>query len=244
MSGTKKIALVTGASEGIGFEVALQLGQKNIKVLIGARNEAKARVAVDQLKAENIEAEFVSLNIVDTDSISEAKKYIEKQYGKLDILVNNAGISSGEEQLPSKIKEVVLDTVLRTNFFAQVTVTQIFLPLVKSTNGCIVNVSSSLGSLSMQSNANYKYFPFNNFGYNVSKTALNAFTVALAKELQMEGSSVKINSADPDWCRTKLGGDIAPFSPKEGAQIIVKLATLEGNGPSGGFFNGNNLLAW
>jgi NAD(P)-dependent dehydrogenase (short-subunit alcohol dehydrogenase family) len=244
MADAKKIALVTGASEGIGFEVARQLGQKKIKVLIGARNEAKALVAIEQLKAENIEADFISLNILDADSILEAKKRIDKQYGKLDILVNNAGISSNEEQLPSKINEVVLDAVLRTNFFAHVTVTQIFLPLLKSTNGCIVNVSSSLGSLSLQSNVNYKFFPFNNFGYNVSKTALNAFTVALAKELQMEGSSVKINSADPDWCRTRLGGDIAPFSAMEGAQIIVQLATIEGKGPSGGFFNGSNLLTW
>jgi NAD(P)-dependent dehydrogenase (short-subunit alcohol dehydrogenase family) len=243
MNVNQKVALVTGATQGIGFEVARQLGLKGIKVIIGARSEKKASDALVLLENDNIEAEYLLLDIVDEVSIQHAYEMISSTYGKLNILVNNAGISTQEDQSPSTIDNRVLKGIFNTNFFSQISVTQKLLPLLqKESDSRIVNVSSSMGSLSLQSNPNYKYFPFNMFGYNVSKTALNAFTIALAKELN--GSSIKINSADPDWCRTNLGGDQAPYSPEDGARVIVHLATLGNDGPTGSFFNFSNVLGW
>jgi NAD(P)-dependent dehydrogenase (short-subunit alcohol dehydrogenase family) len=242
--GMTRIALVTGGSQGIGFEVAKQLGEVDgIRVILGVRDPVKGKVAVEKLNTFGIIASYIPLNIVDKNSIDSTREVIEKEYGKLDILVNNAGVSTSVAQNPSTLDVKLLREIFETNFFAQVAVTQAMLPLLrKSSAGRIVNVSSSLGSLSLQANSNYKYYPFNMFGYNSSKTALNAFTVSLAKELS--GTSIKVNSADPDWCRTDLGGDQAPFSASEGAAVITRLALLSEDGPAGGFFNSSNHLGW
>jgi len=154
---TKKIALITGANRGIGFETARQLGNQGIKVLLGARSEEKGLEAEAKLKNEGLDAEFIKLDVDDTATHDSAAKFIEATYGKLDILVNNAGIFlnefDGGTPIPaSQSSSETFRKTFDTNFFNTIELTQRFLPLVrKSDAGRIVFLSSGLGSLGLHS---------------------------------------------------------------------------------------------
>ena len=240
----QKIALITGANKGLGFETARQLGAQNIKVLVGARDETRGQAAAEKLRAEGFAAEFILLDVGDEKTHEAAAKYIEENYGKLDILVNNAGIVL--ETLvgtPSDVSLEIIRKTFDTNFFGVIAVTKAFLPLIKkSSGGRIVNVSSGLGSLAQNSDANWDYKDVKPLAYNSSKTALNAFTVILAHELKDQ--NIKVNSADPGYTATDLNGNQGTKTVEEGATVITELATLDESGGSGGYFDDKGVVPW
>ncbi|WP_027087902.1 SDR family NAD(P)-dependent oxidoreductase [Cohnella panacarvi] len=243
MAGLERIALVTGANKGIGLEIARQLGgQHGVTVLLGARDEARGQEAAGGLRAEGIAAEFVRLDVLDHQSIDRAAEFIEGKYGRLDILVNNAGIFL-EEKPPSENDVATLLQVYDTNVFGVFRTTQAMLPLLrKSAGGRIVNMSSSLGSLTLNSDSGFELASFLVLGYNSSKTAVNALTVFFANELR--GARIKVNSADPGYCATDMTGHAGSRSPAQGAIAAVRLATLPPDGPTGGFYNEEGPVPW
>jgi NAD(P)-dependent dehydrogenase (short-subunit alcohol dehydrogenase family) len=244
----EKVALITGANRGIGFETARQLGQKGVTVVLGARSQAAADAAADKLKAEGIKALSLQLDISKQADRAEAAKYFEKNFGKLDILVNNAGIAAvGETELfkpvISETPESELQGVYNTNVFSVVLLTHELLPLLKkSPAGRIVNLSSILGSLTLHADPSSPIYNFKKFAYNSSKTALNAYTIHLAWELK--DTPIKVNSVHPGWVKTEMGTDAAPMEIPEGAQTSVAAALLEADGPSGEFLHLGEKLPW
>ncbi|MBC7798788.1 MAG: SDR family oxidoreductase [Pyrinomonadaceae bacterium] len=244
----KKIALITGANKGIGFETAKQLAQKGITVLIGARDVSEGNEAADSLKAENFDAHFVELDIVDEKTRESAREFIEKQFGKLDILINNAAVDleGSAEGTAKTASETTLKTyreTFETNLFGLIAVTQTFLPLIrKSDAGRIVNVSSIRGSLTHQSDPNDDLYDKKVPAYDVTKTAINAFTVSLAVELK--DTKIKVNIAHPGWVKTEMGGGDADLTIEDGAKTSVDLATLDENGYTGKFIYLGEELPW
>jgi NAD(P)-dependent dehydrogenase (short-subunit alcohol dehydrogenase family) len=240
-SSQKKIALITGANKGLGFEISRQLARQGIKVVMGARDVTKGQVAANQLLQAGFDVEIQCLDVTDSKSIESIRGYLDKKYGKLDILINNAGVCLDSGQQPS---EVSLDTIRKTfetNFFGVVEITQALLPLIhKSEAGRIVNISSGRGSLTQHSDPKCHYAK--TLAYNASKTALNSFTVMLSAELK--DTAIKVNSADPDWCRTDMGTEAATHSVEEGADTPVWLATLSEDVFSGSFFNSRSPVPW
>ena len=239
----KKTVLITGANKGIGFETARQLGEKGYTILVGARDEAKGAEAVEKLKGEGCNVDFVKIDATDAETIKLAAQTVGEKYGTLDVLINNAGIAldAGE-----KLNEISLDLVRKTfdtNFFGAIAVTQAFLPLIKKSEaGRIVNVSSGLGSLTQNSDPNWEFFEVKPLAYNASKTALNAFTVILAHELR--DTNIKVNSADPGFTATDLNGHRGTKTVAEGASVITDLATLPNDGATGGYFDDQGVLPW
>jgi NAD(P)-dependent dehydrogenase (short-subunit alcohol dehydrogenase family) len=238
-----QVALITGANKGIGFEIARKLGHQGITVLMGTRDLDKGVPAAETLQKEGIDAYPVKLDVTDVRTIEGARQFIEQHHGKLDILVNNAGVLLDWGVSPSEASLANIRTVYETNFFGVIAVSQALLPLLrKSQAGRIVNLSSGLGSLAQNSDPRWPFYSFRLLGYNSSKTAVNAFTVLLAQELK--DTPIKVNSADPDWCRTDMGSQDATHSAEEGADTPAWLATLPADGPTGGFFNGRSIVPW
>lgn len=239
----KKIALITGANRGIGYETARQLGEQGIKVLIGARTEENGREAEAKLKAEGFDAEFVLLDVEDEQTHRQAASFIEEKFGKLDVLVNNAAVALDGDFKVSDVPQNVLRKTFDTNFFGVIALTQTFLPLLKkSAAGRVVNVSSGLGSLTQNSDPSWDFYPVKLLAYNSSKTALNAFTVILAHELK--DTNIKVNSADPGYTATEMNGHSGYKTVAEGASVIVELATLPNDGATGGYFDDKGALPW
>jgi len=242
-----KIALVTGANKGLGFETSRQLALKGIKTFMGARDISKGVSASKKLKDQGLDVECIELDITNSNHIKEVKQYFEKHYGKLDILVNNAGMVHPEEPLfansAGTVSPVALRKIFDVNLFGQVELTQALLPLLrKSDAGRIVNVSSILGSLTIQSDQKSDYSQVKPFSYDASKAALNQFTVHLASLLR--DTPIKVNSAHPGWVKTDLGTDMAPMGVEEGAKTSVRLATLNQDGPTGKFFHFDDEVPW
>jgi NAD(P)-dependent dehydrogenase (short-subunit alcohol dehydrogenase family) len=234
----KKVALVTGANKGLGFEIARQLGQLGHAVIVGSRDEGRGAAAADALRSEGIEAESVKLDVSSADDIAALPGAIQAKFGRLDVLVNNAGVQHDFEG------EVTADTMRRTyeaNVFGPYAIGQALMPLLKqSPAGRIVNHSSILGSLATVGSG--QVGEWGTPAYTSSKAALNMITVVWAN--QLKGTNVKVNSAHPGWVKTDLGTDAAPLEVAEGAQTAVRLATLPDDGPSGEFFHGDDRLPW
>jgi len=242
----EKVAFISGANRGIGFETAKGLGETGITVVLGVRDIAKGDAAVKQLQGLGIKAEAIHYDAAQPGSENAVFEYLASRYGKLDILVNNAGIL--KEQLiggnnSSSVEQAVLKETFQTNLFAVIALTQKLLPLLrKAPAGRIVNLSSILGSLTLHSMPNSPIDPAKGFAYNASKTALNAYTVHLAHELK--DTPIKVNSAHPGWVKTELGGANAPMEVADSGKTSVRLATLDASGPSGGFFHESETLPW
>jgi NAD(P)-dependent dehydrogenase (short-subunit alcohol dehydrogenase family) len=241
----RKVALITGANKGIGYEIARQLGGQGFTVLVGARDEAKGAEAAARLRDERLDAQAVKLDVTDAATIAAAKKFVEERFGKLDILVNNAAIIGKHawDTAPSELALEHIREVFETNFFGVIAVTQAFAPLLKKSDaGRIVNVSSGLGSLTQLSDRNNAFYTLNILDYNASKTALNAFTVSLAKEFQ--GTPIKVNAADPGYTATDMNAHSGTQTVEEGADTAVWLATLPDDGPTGGYFSSRRPIPW
>ena len=247
----QKVAFITGANRGVGFETAKKLGKLGIFPVIGSRNEAQGKAAVAKLKEAGIEADSIKFDVSNKEDYKSVYDYFESKFGKLDILVNNAGMSLegdpakaiGKENATSGLSEEVLRGTLEANFFGVVFSTQALLPLIKKSDaGRIVNVSSNLGSLTLHSDPSVSISAVKMFAYDTSKTALNSFTIHLAHELK--NTAIKVNSVHPGWIHTELGGSAAPMTPEDGASTSVRLATLSADGPTGGFFHLEEILPW
>lgn len=236
------IALISGANKGIGYEIARGLGARKITVLVGARDEGRGQAAVQKLKAEGADARFVKLDMADHGTIRNAAAWIEKEFGRLDILVNNAGIGEWGST-PSTIEIAKVREVYETNFFGPVEMIQAMLPLLrKSKHGRVVNVSSSLGSLTLSSDPNSPFADFLSLGYNTSKSALNAMTIQFAKELK--DTPIKVNAICPGYCATDINGNSGPRTAAQGAAAAIKYATVGDDGPTGGYFNDEGRVPW
>ncbi len=243
---TQKIAFITGANRGIGFETAKGLGALGITIIIGARDTNKGEIAAKQLQALGYQAEAVHYDANQAKSADQVFEYLNKQYGKLDILVNNAGINQEQLMGSNNSSTVSIDTIQQTfhsNLFAVIELTQKLMPLIKKAPaGRIVNLSSILASLTLHSMPNSPIDPAKAFAYNASKTALNVYTVHLAHELR--DTNIKVNSAHPGWVKTALGGENAPMEVADSYKTSVQLATLDSNGANGGFFHLGEALPW
>lgn len=241
-----KVAFISGSNRGIGFETAKKLGELGITVVLGARDLTKGKAAASDLVSKGIKAEAIYYDANDSTSANNVFVYIDKNYGKLDILVNNAGVN--HEQLMGKnnsssVSKDALQNTFQTNLFAVIELTQQLLPLIrKAAEGRIVNLSSILASLTLHSMPNSPIDPAKAFAYNASKTALNVYTVHLAHELR--DTNIKVNSAHPGWVKTALGGEHAPMEIADSYKTSLHLATLDKNGPSGGFFHEVDVLPW
>ncbi|QFS48451.1 SDR family oxidoreductase [Nostoc sphaeroides] len=239
-----KVALITGANKGIGYEIARQLGSRDATVLVAARDIKRGEEAANKLCLSEIDARSVQLDVTDQKTIDSATKQIESEFGKLDILVNNAGIiSDGDRLPPSQVDIETLRHTYETNVFGVFAVIKAMLPLLKkSTAGRIVNLSSGLGSLTLNSDPNYEFADFQLLAYNSSKTAVNALTVLLATELK--DTPIKINAADPGFTATDINQYQGYRTVEQGAIVAVRLATLPDDGSSGGFFDEDGLVPW
>jgi NAD(P)-dependent dehydrogenase (short-subunit alcohol dehydrogenase family) len=245
MPTNKKIALITGANKGLGFEMARQLGQKGVKVVLAARDSKKGEEAAKKLRDQGSDVQFLKLDVTDKTDQMRAAQYFEKEFGRLDILINNAGISLEEfgNGKASAASDDALHKTFETNFFAQVALTRQLLPLIqKSDAGRIVNMSSILGSQTLHADPKSPIYDAKTFSYDASKAALNSFTIHLAYELK--DTKIKVNSAHPGWVKTDMGTDAAPMEIPEGGKTGVELALLPEDGPSGGYFHLGQTLPW
>jgi NAD(P)-dependent dehydrogenase (short-subunit alcohol dehydrogenase family) len=249
MSNIDKVALVTGATRGIGLETVRQLADAGVHVLLAGRNRAKAVAATLDLQGQGLPVEAIELDVTDASSIAAAAKEIEQRHGKLDILVNNAGILVDDATKGVSGQSLqTWRTTFDTNLFGVVETTQAFLPLLrKSEAGRIVNVSSLLGSISEHQNPASFIYEFKGVpAYNVSKSAVNAWTVHLAHELKDTG--IKVNTIHPGYVQTDMNksGDQqnGELSVPEGARTSVQLALIGNDGPTGGYYYFDQVLPW
>ena len=252
MAAGGKIAFITGANKGIGLETARGLGKLGYTVVIGCRDEAKGRAAVEELKADGVKSvEAIRFDVTRPEDHQEAVRYLEGRYAKLDVLVNNAGVAlegadfaaPGGFNTAATVSPDILRQTFDVNFFAVVELTQALLPLIrKAPAGRIVNLSSILASLTLHSDPGSPIYLAKAFAYDASKTAINAFTVHLAQALR--DTPIKVNSAHPGWVKTDMGGEGAPMEVAEGGRTSVQLATLPDDGPTGGYFHLGETLPW
>lgn len=243
MDSKNKIALVTGANKGIGFEIAKKLGAAGCTVILGARNEQLGQAACDKLKAGGAAVEYLNLDLLKPETIEAAAAFIEKKYGRLDILVNNAGILDGGDGSPTKAAIDAVEITLGTNFIGPLRVTQAMAPLLrKSQEGSIVNVSSALGSCAFNGDRNSPYADTKYLGYSASKAALNMMTVQLAYEFR--DTNIKVNSVCPGYCATDINDNQGFLSAEEGAREPARLALLDKEGPTGQYRNSEGAIPW
>lgn len=232
-----KTALITGANKSIGFETARQLAQKGYFVYLGSRDQERGQQAADQLKAEGLtNLAAITIDVCDKASIQSAENIVSEKSGVLDLLVNNAGILGDMPQAPTGVESENIRAVFDTNFFGLIDVTQSFMGLLrKSEAPVIVNVTSGLGSLTLHSDPSWPYYPFKSAAYGPSKTALNAYTVALAYELR--DTAFRVNAVDPGYTATDFNHHQGPGTIESAAAIIVKYAIIGIDGPTGKFFS-------
>ncbi|MDJ0393479.1 SDR family oxidoreductase [Rhodococcus sp. G-MC3] len=234
-----KTALVTGANKGIGYAIARGLGTAGFRIALGARDDTRRNVAVAQLRAEGIDAFGVAVDVTSQDSVTAAVATIEREASRLDVLVNNAGIGGRTDngaQDPTTLDLDVVRTVLETNVFGAIRVTNAALPLLtRSASARIVNVSSNMGSLTLQTGPPMA-------AYAPSKTMLNSITAQYARRLTE--TRIIVNACCPGYVATDFTGHNSTRSPDQGAAIAIKLATLPDDGPRGGFFDDNGPIPW
>lgn len=248
----KPVALVTGANQGIGLQIAKDLTAHGFTVLVGSRNLERGEAAAREIGADAL---AIQLDVTDAASISSAAERIRIELGRLDVLVNNAAISntrlkpgmSRAEYIQSgRASNISLDevrAVFETNVFGLLAVTQAMLPLLREAPSArIVNVSSSVGSLTLNSDPTFAYRSIFSPSYAASKTALNAMTLSLAIELESTG--IKVNAACPGYTKTNLNSYSGTQTVIEGAQEPVRLALLGQDGPTGTFSNSAGLVPW
>ncbi|MBN8829990.1 MAG: SDR family NAD(P)-dependent oxidoreductase [Sphingomonadales bacterium] len=237
-----RVALVTGAARGIGFEIARSLGGKGATVLIGARGAAAGEDAAARLRGEGLDAHFLPIDVTDRASVDAAAGIIASRWGRLDILVNNAAVSLERDVPPSAADLDLMRRTYEANVFGLVAVTQAMLPLLrKAPAGRIVNMSTGLASLKLSSGREAPFSFSRLLAYNTSKTAVNGITVQFANELL--DTPIKVNAANPGLCATDLSnGKGRP--PSEGAAVAVKLALLGEDGPTGGLYGDDGQVPW
>lgn len=244
MNSPSRIALVTGATRGIGFETVRELAKAGVHTLLAGRDLGRATDAARRLQSEGLPVEAIVLDVTDAASIAAAAEAVADKHGRLDILVNNAGIvlDEGDKARSEQSLQVWRDT-FETNLFGVIAVTQALLPLMrKSAAARIVNVSSALGSLALQSDPAAPLGSFAIPAYNVSKSALNAWTVQLAYELRDSG--IKVNAVHPGYVKTDMNKGGGDLEVSEGAETSVAMALLGDDGPTATFQYRGDAVPW
>ncbi|MGK5553359.1 SDR family NAD(P)-dependent oxidoreductase [Actinomadura kijaniata] len=248
----QKIALVTGANKGIGRAAAGQLAALGMTVLVGARDPRRGEEAAAALRAAGGEAHALTLDVTDAATARRAARWIEERFGHLDVLINNAGITgSGQvspdratDQIPSTVELDMVRAVFETNVFGVIAVTNAMLPLLRrSPAPRIVNVSSHAASLTLTSDPDGPFAALlPSAAYTPSKAALSALTVQYANELRKDG--ILVNAAAPGYVDTDSNDHTGHLTPAQGAAILVRLATLDADGPTAGFFTHEGPVPW
>ena len=239
MTKEKRIALVTGANKGIGFEVVRDLARKGFHVFLGARNEKAGEVAAEKLRTEGVKEDYGEITVLKIDaskpdSIRRAAEEFSRKSDRLDTLVNNAGILLDDDKDVLMVAPETFETTLRTNTLGALLVSQAFVPFLKKSGAPrIVNVSSGGGQLAGGADG---WAP----AYCISKTALNGVTAQLAAALP----KFAVNSVCPGWVRTDMGGPNATRSVGEGASGIVWLAVDAPQNETGKFWRDRKVIPW
>jgi NAD(P)-dependent dehydrogenase (short-subunit alcohol dehydrogenase family) len=231
--------LITGANKGLGFETARQLIAAGHTVYIGSRDAERGRRAAEQLGARNVQ-----LDVTNDASVEAAAKAIEAD-GGLDVLINNAGIETrGAGNIVIGAADVTADMMrqtFETNVFGMVRVTHAFLPLLqRSAAPVVVNLSSGLASLTRVTDAGTPTYAYPGVAYPASKTAVNMVTVQYAKAFP----NMRINAVEPGFTKTDLNGNTGIQTVEQGAEIIVRMAQVGPDGPTGGYFDAEGTLPW
>ncbi len=239
------MALVTGANKGIGYAVARQLSQDHgMTALVGARDAARGREAAGKLAALGVDPRAVRLDVTDPATAAAFARQIDGDFGRLDVLVNNAGVSL-EYVPPSRTDLDKFKATHEANVFGPLVVTTAMLPLLRrAAAGRVVNMSSTLGSLTLNADPTWAYAAVELRAYNSSKAPLKMLTVVLAAELAADGSPVKVNSACPGYVATDLTNHQGTRTAEQGAREAVRPATLPADGPTGRFFNDDGPVPW
>jgi NAD(P)-dependent dehydrogenase (short-subunit alcohol dehydrogenase family) len=238
-----RIALVTGANKGIGFEIARQLAKRGMTVYVGARDGGRGIAVAEKLQGEGLAVRFVELDVLRDQTIGAAAATLDAAHGRLDVLVNNAGIFERGDGPPGRADIDAVRRTLLTNFVGPAAVAQAMLALLRrSPAGRIVNVSSELGSLALNADPAWEFGWAKFLGYGASKAALNMLTVQLAFELK--DTPIKANSAGPGYTATDLNDNRGTQTVEEGAAEAVRLALLPADGPTGGFFSSAGPVPW
>jgi NAD(P)-dependent dehydrogenase (short-subunit alcohol dehydrogenase family) len=249
---SKRVAMVTGANQGVGFQVAKELVANGLTVLVGSRNFERGEAAAKEIGQGAI---ALQLDVTDRPSIAAAAERIRKEFGHLDLLVNNAAISNTKKgnlslreyakiTLTSNASLDEIRTVWETNVFGVLAVYQAMLPLLhESSDACIVNVSSAVGSLTLNADPAFPYHAMFGPVYPASKTALNAITLAMMIELESTG--IKVNLVTPGFTKTNLTGYQGTASVEDGSREVVRVALLGPDGPTGTFTRWKNeTIPW
>ena len=232
MTENGRVALVSGGNRGIGLEIVRQLADGGITTILGSRDEESGRKAADGLPSNVV---VRGLDVSDEKSVGRLASFVEDEVGRLDVLVNNAAISNDDGQRGVDADLERVREALETNLFGAWRLCEVAIPLMQSHGyGRIVNMSTGMAALEDMGGGSP--------GYRVSKTGLNALTRILASELR--GSGILVNSVEPGWVQTDMGGSRAPRLVEEGAEGAVWAATLPNNGPTGGFFRDRRPIAW
>ena len=240
---TTRIALVTGATRGIGLETVRQLAAAGVHTLLAGRDRGKAVEAALKLQADGLPVEAIALDVTDADSVLLAANQVRERHGRLDILVNNAGVfRDAFDRTPSEQSLSAWRDTFDTNLFGVIATTQAFLPLLQASDaGRIVNVSSLLGSLAEHQDPASAIYEYKVPAYNVSKTALNAWTVHLAHELR--ATPIKVNAIHPGSVKTDMNAN-GDLDIETGAKSSVEMALLGADGPTGSFTHLGETLRW
>lgn len=231
----KKIAIVTGANRGIGFETCRQLSQLGFLTILTSRDENKGKAAVESLLQEGGDLIYHQLDVADLDSITKLASYVKENFDRCDILVNNAGVFLDRGKSVFDVPLEVLQESLEINFIGALNMCRALVPFMRNNQyGRIVNVSSGMGSI-----ANMGAY---SAAYKLSKLVMNGMTRIMADEIK--DTNIKVNTMAPGWVRSDMGGPRAPRSLAQGADTIIWLATLPDDGPTGGFFEDRKPIAW
>ncbi|MEU6270987.1 SDR family oxidoreductase [Streptomyces populi] len=238
--------LITGANKGLGFETAKRLGQGGWKVFLGSRDESRGRAAAEELTADGLDVVLVSLDVTSDASVAHAVKLVREHTDRLDVLVNNAG-TPGRAIPPADATVEEIHTVYDTNVYGPVRVTQAFLPLLQAAaHPRVVMVSSAGGSFAVVTDPRQPVSRMHELAYSSSKAALSMLTVRYAQALP----NVKFNLVTPGevahhkFAATDMNNHMGRLTASEGADPIVKLATLDVDGPSGVFIDRLGPVAW
>jgi NAD(P)-dependent dehydrogenase (short-subunit alcohol dehydrogenase family) len=244
------IALITGANRGIGYATAARLGQADVQIIVGARDREKGDAAAAALREHGTDAVALQLDVTEENSVREAAEVVRAEHGHLDMLINNAGVlpeAAAADRVSGPMDLDIFRETFATNLFGVVATTEAFLPLLLAAPaGRIVNVSTTVASLTDQSDPSSSYYGLVVPAYQASKAALNSITVALSKSLA--NTNIKVNAVCPGWVQTDLGGPqnkaAAPTTPDQAARTVSQMALIGDDGPTGGFFDETGPVRW
>lgn len=237
---TSTIALVTGANKGLGRETVRRLASKGWQVFLGARDVTRGEATAAEFVTNGLDVRFVPLDVTSDASVAAAADTVKAVTGRLDVLINNAGIG-GPRTAPADTRPDELREVFETNVFGPIRVTNAFLPLLRvSEHPRIVMVSSGVGSIATVTDPKWQGLLPPALGYPTTKAALNMLSTMYASGLP----DIRVNAVDPGYTATDLNGNSGFQTVAEGTDAVVAMATIERDGPTGGFFDRMGTTPW